>query len=211
MVLPALLSFSQENIENKLDDMMSLGYSYKQILKMTASFPTIYALSMDTIVQKIEFLVSLGYTRSDVLRMLELLPMMLGYSTENVKKKIDDLISLGFSYEEVIKMTRELPSLYSCSIENLKEKIYYLRSVGLGEIAIKNPKQLMQSVDLTYARYMYLTQDVGLDIDMGNSKLLFLEAKIFKRRFQITKKELLEKYSYDEDIRKKDSSLKKLK
>ena len=31
---------------------------------------------------------------------------------------------------------------------------------------IDNPKYLMQSVDLTYARYRYLTEDKGIEIDI---------------------------------------------
>ena len=127
--------------------------------------------------------------------MTKTLPSLYSYGLENIKQKIDDLISLGYSYNDIIKMTKELPSLYGYSIENIKEKIFFLREIQLGFIILENPKRLMQSISLTFARYMFL-KDKGIEITSENYRRLFYDAKHFKKQYGIDKTTLLERYNY---------------
>ena len=64
------------------------------------------------------------------------------------------------------------------------------------ELAVIDSKKLMQSVNLSYARYSFY-KDRGIDLDMNNYRKLFVEQKKFEKAYRITKKELLEKYDYD--------------
>ena len=98
--------------------------------------------------------------------------------------------------EEVIKMTKILPAIYGYSIENMKQKIDFYDSIDMHELAVIDSKKLMQSVNLSYARYSFY-KDRGIDIDMNNYRKLFVEQKKFEKAYRITKKELLEKYDYD--------------
>ena len=123
-------------------------------------------------------------------------PSIYGLSIESMKQKIEDIISLGYTKEEVIKMTKILTSIYGLSIENMKQKIEFYDSIDMHELAVINPKQLMQSVNLSYARYSFY-KDRGIDIDMNNYGKLFVGQKNFEKTYGITKKELLEKYDYN--------------
>ena len=138
----------------------------------------------------------MGYTKEEIIKMTKSLPSIYSYSIENMKQKIEDIISLGYTKEEVIKMTKILTSIYGLSIENMKQKIEFYDSIDMHELAVINPKQLMQSVNLSYARYSFY-KDRGIDIDMNNYRKLFVEQKKFEKAYRITKKELLEKYDYD--------------
>ena len=67
------------------------------------------------------------------------------------------------------------------------------------DLAVINPKLLMQSVDLSYARYMFY-KEIGLDVDMSNYRKLFTSNKKFEKTYGVTKQELLEKYSYEKHM-----------
>lgn len=97
-------------------------------------------------------------------------------------------------------MTKSLPQIYSHSIENMKQKIEYYDSIGLHEMPVIIPKYLMQSVNLSYARYKFL-KEKNVTIDINNYSKLFYSAKIFEKQYGVTKKELLEKYNYEEYLK----------
>ena len=128
-----------------------------------------------------------------------------------MKDKISDIESFGYERDEVLKITVEFPSIYSASLNSIKEKLLYFKEIGLDKKIIDNPKYLMQSVDLTYARYRYLTEDKGIEIDIKNADYLFRNAKSFEKQFGISKINLLERYSYDLEVRGKNKSDKALR
>lgn len=150
-----------------------------------------------------EFLKEIGSTKDQILNMTVSFPVIYGYSIENMKQKLEDMINLGYTKDQVIEMTLSFPAIYSCNIENIKRKILYLRKIGLGDVIIKNPKQLMQSVDLTYARYEYLTKKKNIKITYKNYAQLFKSAKSFEKNYGIKKSDLLQKYPYNKKIESK--------
>ena len=107
---------------------------------------------------------------------------------------------MGFNVDcnKLFKLTVSLPQLYSLRINNIRQKLEFYESIGLREICIKDAKQLMQSVDLSYARYRYL-EDRGVTITRKNYRLLFKGIKYFEKQFGITKSQLLELYKYEEE------------
>ena len=143
---------------------------------------------------------SLGYSKEEVIKMTKTLPAIYGYSIENMKQKITNIESLGYSKEEVIKMAKTLPTIYGLSIENMKQKIDFYDSINLHDLALLNTKYLMQSVSLSYARYKFY-QYKGINVTIDNYKLLFINNKQFENKYKITKKELLEKYNYEEYLK----------
>ena len=163
---------------------------------MTKSFPSIYSLSIENMKQKMSDMIVLGYTKEEVIKMTKSFPPIYGLSTENMRQKIKDMIALGYTKEEVIKMTKSFPPIYGLSIENIKQKIEFYDSVSMHELAVINPKLLMQSVNLSYARYSFY-KDRGIDIDINNYRKLFIEQKRFEKEYGISKIELLEKYDYN--------------
>ena len=104
--------------------------------------------------------------------------------------------------KEIIKMTKILPTLFGLSEENIEEKLNFYNDINLSLIAINDTKKLMQSVELSYARYMYF-KERGITIDESNYIRLFYDNKTFSKQYGITKEELLEKYKYDDEKRRK--------
>ena len=196
----AVNQIKDETLIKKLKDnfafLLKIGYTKEEVIKMTKSFPPIYGLSIENIKQKIEDIISLGYTKEEVIKITKSSPQIYSLSIESIKQKIEDMITLGYTKEEVIKMTKSSPSIYGLSIENMKQKIEFYDSIDMHELAVINPKQLMQSVNLSYARYSFY-KDRGIDIDMNNYRKLFVGQKDFEKAYRITKKELLEKYDYN--------------
>ena len=94
-------------------------------------------------------------------------------------------------------MTKNFPTLYGLSIENIKEKIMFYDSVGLHNIAILHPTYLMQSVELSYARY-YFYKSNNVIINMKNYSKLFLSEKAIKKQYGVTNKDLISLYNYNE-------------
>ena len=102
---------------------------------------------------------------------------------------------LGYTDEQIINMTISLPSIYGFNIDTIREKKIFYDSIGLSDVLIHEPKQMIQSVELSYARYMYYS-DLGIEIDMKNYKLLFIPQKMFEKKYGFTKDELMSKYVY---------------
>ena len=88
-VLPALYSYSIDNIKQKIDDMILLGYTKEEVIKMTKVLPALYSYSIDNIKQKIDDMVLLGYTKEEVIKMTKVLPPLYSLSINNIKQKIE--------------------------------------------------------------------------------------------------------------------------
>ena len=202
----SLNTYKPETLKKKIEEinmyMEKLGYSKEEVIKMTKSLPVIYSLSIDNIKQKIEDIEKLGYSKAEVIKITKSMPSLYGYSIDTLKQKIEDMEKLGYSRAEVIKMTKSLPAIYSYSIDNIKQKIDFYDSIGLHELAINDTKQLMQSVSLSYARYMFY-KEKNIEITDKSYNKLFINQKQFQKAYGITKEELLEKYDYQAYIQQK--------
>ena len=200
--LPTIYGLSIDNIRQKIEDMEKLGYSKAEVIKMTKNLPAIYGYSIENIKQKIEDVKKLGYSKEEVIKMTKSQPTIYSHSIDNIKQKIEDMEKLGYRKEEVIRMTKNLPSIYGFCIDNIKQKIDFYDSIGLHELAINDTKKLMQSVSLSYARYMFY-KEKNIEITDESYKKLFIGQKRFEKAYGITKEELLEKYDYQAYIQQK--------
>ena len=61
---------------------------------------------------------------------------------------------------------------------------------------------MMQSVDLSFARYKFFEEN-NINITMDNYKKLFVPQKDFISQYKINNKELIEKYNYEYYIKEK--------
>ena len=181
------------------EEFIKLGYTEEDYEIIRNNY-AVNQIKDETLIKKLKdnfaFLLKMGYTKEEVIKMTKSLPQIYSYSIENMKQKIEDIISLGYTKEEVIKMTKSLPQIYGLSIESMKQKIDFYDSIDMHELAVIDSKQLMQSVNLSYARYSFY-KERGIDIDMNNYGKLFVGQKNFEKTYGITKKELLEKYDYN--------------
>ena len=87
------------------------------------------------------------------------------------------------------------PQIISFKIDTLNKKYNYYQKLNMLDIFIKNPKYLMQSLELTDARYKYL---INKKIDVTNYSKLFLSDKKFKKTYGIDNKELIKIYKEKE-------------
>ena len=181
------------------EEFIKLGYT-EEDYEIIRNNHAIINIKEETLIKKLKdnfaFFLKNGYTKEEVIKMTKSLPSIYSLSIENMKQKIEDMIALGYTKEEVIKMTKSFPPIYGLSIENIKQKIEFYDSVSMHELAVINPKLLMQSVNLSYARYSFY-KDRGIDIDINNYRKLFIEQKRFEKEYGISKIELLEKYDYN--------------
>ena len=141
---------------------------------------------------------ALGYKKEEFIKMIVVFPKLYTYSLENIEEKISELFSLGFTKEEILNITKELPALYGLNIETIKEKIDFYDSINLRQILIEDPKNLMQSVELSKARY-YFYQEIGLEIDEINYRKLFIAQKRFEKKYNLTKQDLINKYKEEKE------------
>jgi len=199
---PSLLSYSQETIEDKFNYLKNKGYSEKDIVKMTKLLPALFSLSQENIEDKFEYLKSKGYSEKDIVKMTKQLSALFSYSKENIEDKFEYLKSKGYSEKDIIKMTKQLPALFGLNQENIDKKMEFYNQLDLGFIIIYDTMKLMQSVELTYARYRFLS-DLGIIINDDNYLKLFYNQKIFSAQYGITNNELLNTYPYNQKIIKK--------
>ena len=184
--------------------LLDLGYTKENIIKMAKSLPAIYSYSIENINKKIFDMIGLGYTREEVIKMTKSSPTIYNLSIENMNIKINDMIDMGYTRAEVLNMTKSLPTIYGLSIENIREKIEFYDSINMHELAVDDPKQLMQSVALSYARYNFYLS-IGIEINMVNYKKLFICNKKFEKSYDKTKQEILEEYNYEKYMEEKEN------
>ena len=65
----SLYSYSLDNIKQKIEYLISLGYTKNDVIKMTRIVPILYSHSKETISKKIEDLINLGYQKEEVIKM----------------------------------------------------------------------------------------------------------------------------------------------
>ena len=149
---------------------------------------------------RIRTLINLGYKEEDIEKIVDAYPlnnMRDDTLSKNIKNNYNTLVSLGYSIQDVIKMTKTLPALFGYSEESIKHKIEYLRKINLDFIVREDTRQLIQSVELTYARHEYFKNEKGETITEETYRKLFYGSKVFKKIYGITNGELIEKYNYN--------------
>ena len=181
--------------------MIKLGYTKEEVLKITKFLPSIYSYNILTIITKIEEIMLLGYTKEETLTLTKTLPTIFSITIENMQQKINYLIELGYTKEEVIAMSKILPAIYTYTNENIKNKKEFYESIGVSDFILYDTRQLMQSIDLSYARYKYYQKN-DIDITIDNYRLLFISEERFFKRYNYTKNQLLKKYNYEKDKEK---------
>lgn len=200
-------NFLIHNIEPVIDKAVLLGYNREHVLKMYRAFPQLFSISIDNMKNKANELLNLGYNLMQILSITYICPKIFSYSIDKIRQRIDDLVGFGYTLEQAREITIKLPSIFGFSIDNLREKKDFYDSIGLGNIFIKDPKQIIQSIDLSYARYMFY-KSIGIDLTMSNYLMLFYNQSIFKKRFGITNEDLVRRYSYKENISDKEMLIK---
>lgn len=186
-----------KNIVLNYQFLLDVGYTKEEIIKITKLSPKIYSYSVDNLKQKIEDIINLGYSKKEVLKITNSLPNIYSYSIDNMKQKFEGIINFGYTKEQVLKMTISLPTIFGYTLQSMKQKLEFYDFINIHEMPILSPKFLMQSVALSYARYMFLATK-GIDISMSNYRMLFYGNKQFEKQHNVTKQHLLKLYNFED-------------
>ena len=198
--LPAMYAITKENIIDKVSFLKALGLTDKDIHGISVKFPSIFALSKRNILDKTSFLKSIGLSGSQIIKVVRLSPSILGYSDTSILDKINNLLNLGLTKEQIINIIDRFPNSLELSTKNMEDKINLYSEVNVLEYVLRRPECFIQSITLSKARIEFLNE-LNLIINQNN---LFLKKKNFLKRFNITSKELLERYNKDIKVLKLD-------
>ena len=72
--LPQIYGLSIANMEQKINDMIKLGYTRNEIIKMSKTCPFIFSHNIDNIKQKINDLEACGYNNKDIIKITKSFP-----------------------------------------------------------------------------------------------------------------------------------------
>lgn len=193
-----LSNCSVEKIKETFETLLLMGYNKDDTIKIISNCPYLFNLAKQSIITKVNEIQNLGYSFDDVIKMTVSYPNIFILNIENIKMKIYDMVNLGYTRDEVMQITVGFPSIFALNIENIREKKEFYDSIGLNNILLKKPLLLIQSVELSYARYKFLTSQ-GITINDSNFNLLFISSSEFKKRYNIDSSDLMEKYKRFDD------------
>ena len=197
---PLLFLAAPSRIKDKIKEIMKLGYTEQDALKIMKSFSVIFSYSYENMKSKIDALIKLGFTKEEALEIVKITPVIFSYSVESMHDKVNAIKSLGITHEAVVQIIKGFPALLGASLNNITAKFSYYTEIGIMDYILKHPKELMQSTELTKARYNFLTE-CGIDIVPENIARLFYGNKIFESCYRISKEELLNRYLANQPIK----------
>ena len=197
---PELLGLSiEDNIKKMIKDLCDLGFDSKDVLKITAKNMTIFGRDIKSIEDIIEKLEDFGYSREDIIDMIKKHPSLLNYAVMRIEERVNDIVSLVPDYNDALNVLKINPSLFGNDLGTIIDKKVFYDSIGLFDIFVISPKDLMQGISKSYARYRHF-QTIGIDIfeTEDGYKKLFLGEKKFGSRYKIKTDDLVKIYDVDE-------------
>lgn len=198
-IYPELLGLNiEENVKSMIKEFQTIGFTLTEILSITSKNMSIFGRNIDTIKNTIQIFENYGYTKKTVISMIKKHPQILNYSQERIKQRILDITQLIGDEKTVLDIIEINPSLFGNDLDTIIDKKIFYDSIGLVDFFIKSPKDLIQGISKTYARYQYL-KSIGIDIfaTKNGYNILFIGEKKFQKKYQITTAELIEKYGVE--------------
>ena len=205
LTLPQLYYYDEQNILDRRDKLKNLGYHEQEINKMSVLFPQIYSLSEEHITSIIDYLKENNYTNEEIHIITTSFPAIFSkYNNKSDKNKKEKKITrientkllflkLNFTEEEFKYIFIKCPSIISYDQQNLEKKLLFFIENNEKEFVLNNPNHLKQSYITSYARKLFL-ENKGLKLSHNNFKIIFLAERDFKRKFKVTKDEVIKTY-----------------
>lgn len=197
---PELLGLSiEDNIKQMINEFKKNRFSDAEILKITSRNPSVFGRDKKIIKDTLDKYEGLGYSRKDVISMLKKHPQIFNYDPERINERISFLVSSGIANSDVLSVFRMNPALIGDAKETFENKKIFYDSIGLHDIFVKAPKDLIQGIAKSYARFMYF-QTIGFNIhkDKKSYKELFIGEKRFKSKYHVKSSELIKMYDVKE-------------
>ena len=85
---PSVFRTSEIRIKQKIDYVMSLGYTHQEVISMSLSYPKLLGISEENMKNKIDDLLALDIDYKIILSMVKKFPALLALSTENIYSKL---------------------------------------------------------------------------------------------------------------------------
>ena len=191
--------------------MKSLGYNDKEMdrIKNAYIFRKYTEMGLYNKISDIfNYLLMYGYTNEEIIKISVTFPTIYAFSIDSIKERINDFIELGYTKEEMIKITTKMPSLFGRNIDDIRIKKRFYDQIDIGDIIVKAPIHFSQSIELSFARYVFYYR-MGIKIDRGNANMLFMRQDLFISKFGKTNEQLMILYNYNEYLEKKKAKSKK--
>lgn len=195
---PNILSFSNKLINQKIKWFYDKGYNKKEIMKIIIKAPTVLTIDYETkesnIDKKYNYLFyELNYTKEEIIDITSKFPIYYTLGLDTIKNRVENLIRLGYNIDTIKTIIYKFPPIISLKENTINKKYNYLKEIDIVEVFTQKPFYLMQSLELTKARYEYLINK-ELEVNKTNYSKLFLSSKKFKNSYGIDNEKLLKNY-----------------
>lgn len=192
---PVSLLLSSKTVNQKIDDMIDLGFTKNNALKLMVHSPNLLNRSKEKNKKRIEDIASLGLSYEEVIKIISSKPQVFSCNIEKIEEKINLFLNKDYSKDEIISCIKKYPGILTFPKETIEKKINLYINLNMKDYVIINPMSLMQSNELTYARYMFLKNNPKKEYN--NTKTLFLAQDYFIKKYGLSTEELLLKYPYE--------------
>ena len=182
--------------------LLSLGYKEEDINKVLSVFSKLKDEDIYKIVNdKIDYFLCLGFSMEDIIKITVKYPDIFLRNIDVFNKKIEWLLRNGYTMEEILIIFKKNFIVFSRLGEVFYNKIIFYNLIGIGKFFYNDSRSLIQSIELTYARYMFY-RTMGIKITEMNYYLLFIEERKFLNKYGKNNKTLMLIYNYDEFLKK---------
>ena len=186
------------SVREFIDIIVLLELNVEDIRKIILKEPNVLNYHFNDIDDKLTYLLVLGFNYEDIIKIIKVYPTIFTYDINSINSKINLLESFGFKKEKILISLVNYPAFIGFSLNNIERKLNYLRSINLLDIFVLEPKQLIQSVELIYARYEFF-KSKNIEITMNNYRKLFDGEIYFVSKYNITKEDLMKRYPFNEN------------
>lgn len=136
----------------------------------------------------------LGFTEEELNYIISKNISCLTTEIEVLIEKKNKLLEIGFADEEACYIIYVYPDYFSMSINNIEEKLAAMKESNTLRNLLDNPKNLIQSAELTRARYYHFVSESSEILENPYWRILYSGEKLFYRRFKRDNKEIVAKY-----------------
>lgn len=205
-----IVKYNKEDYDDIVIYLKSKGFNTEEIKSVTLKAKEIVRYSE----KRLDYLYDVFYkykiNDNDIKHIITKNPKILYHTTDKIKNTFEKLEEFNIIGENLIKVVTMFPGIFETSIDTLNEKLRVINNFDLIEGVYKNPKNLIQSAEKTYLRYLYMFNVLEIEpVEIKEINVLFSanpaikkinEETSKKERYIIPNIEILKKeFSYYKD------------
>lgn len=203
MISPLIFRSSVNKLNKLYNDMIKYTFSKSDVIQIGRSFPSFWSHSFAKVQEITDIFIEFGIDKNKIVGMIKMNPSILGYSVDTIRTKYYRLLCLGIEKNDLNNIILVYPSIINADTDRIEKIMDFFIGLGLANMIVEDPKRIfIQSIESSYARYCYY-KDLGIEISEKNYKKLFMGWQEFYKTTGISKEELLEKYKYSDDVKKR--------